>query len=132
MKKFLLTLMVVVAAMTARAADFPYLVFQTTDGTTYTMAVESLTLNISNGQMIATNNEASHTFALSELSKMYFSETTVGIDENSISENDEVEVYAVTGVFLGRYSNIRTAVQSLKGGIYVLKTQSGTQKIAVK
>ncbi len=132
MKKFLLTLMIVVAAMTARATDFPYLVFQTTDGTTYTMAVESLTLNISDGQLIAANNETTHTFALTSLSKMYFSETTVGVDENTIAENEEVEVYAVTGVLLGRYTNVRTAVQSLKGGVYVLKTQSGTQKIAVK
>jgi len=78
MKRFLFTLMMVVVSLSAWAYDYPYLVFQTTDGTTYAVSVESLTLDVSNDQLIVTNDEGTQSFTLSELSKMYFStEATV-------------------------------------------------------
>jgi len=80
MKRFFFTLMMVVASLSAWAYDYPYLVFQTTDGTTYAVSVESLTLDVSGDQLVVTNDDGTLSFPLSELSKMYFStEATVTI-----------------------------------------------------
>lgn len=132
MKKLLLTLLIVVASLTARAYDYPYLVFQTTSGAVYSMAVESLTITINGSELVATNSEETQTFALTELSKMFFSESTTGVEEVFNSDSGEVAVYAVTGAYIGNYSNASDAVKALQPGIYLLKTKSNTIKIAVR
>lgn len=57
MKKALLTILALTAMMAARADGYPYLLFQTTSGTVHAMAVEALSMTISNGQLVAANNE---------------------------------------------------------------------------
>ncbi len=133
MKKLFLTLLIVVASLTARAYDYPYLVFQTTDGTAYVVAVESLSIDINSNQLITTNNEGTQTFTLSELSKMYFSVSSpTDINELFSSDGGEVEAIAVTGVSLGRFANASEAIKALKPGIYVLKSKSNVTKIVVR
>lgn len=73
--------MAVIAVLTMRAEGYPYLLFKTADGTIHAMSVESLTMEISRGQLVVTNSEETQTFTLSDLDKMFFYENTTGIDE---------------------------------------------------
>ena len=55
MKKQVLTTLITLGTLQAQAYDYPYLVFQNTEGTTAVLAVEQLSITISNGQLVATN-----------------------------------------------------------------------------
>ena len=132
MKKLFLTLLAVVAMLVAHADGYPYLLFQTTDGTIHAMAVESLDISISGGQLVATNIEETQTFILTDLSRMFFCEDTTSIDEVFSADSGEVSVFTVMGIFVGKYSDANEALQNLQNGIYLLKTKSNTVKIAVQ
>ena len=64
MKRIFLFLLTVLATLTAQAYDYPYLVFQTTDGTVTAVAVEALNITSSNGNLVVTNNDGTKTFPL--------------------------------------------------------------------
>ncbi len=118
--------MMVVASLMAHAYDYPYLAFQTTDGTVTTVSVASLSITVGNGQLIATNSEGSTTFTLSQLSKMYFStEGSTGISavDGSSSATTKV-VYDLQG------RQVRP--DEMKSGIYVVKSNVGTRKVSVR
>lgn len=132
MKKVLLTFIAMLAMLSVRADDYPYMIFQTTDGTIHAMAVESLNMEINNGQLVATNNEETQTFTLTDLSRMFFCTDSTGIEEVFSDDAGEVTVFTVMGVFVGKYPNANDAVKVLDGGVYLLKTKYNTIKIAVQ
>lgn len=133
MKRIFLLLMTVVATLTAQAYDYPYLVFQTTDGTVTAVAVESLSITVSDGNLVATNGDGTKTFPLSTLSKMYFStDGTTDIDGAQTSDTTEVEVVAASGVSLGKFASLDEARRVLKQGVYVVKSKGKNFKISVK
>lgn len=132
MKKVLLTFIAMLAMLSVRADEYPYMIFQTTDGTIHAMAVESLSMEISNGQLVASNNEESKTFTLTDLSRMFFCTDITGIEEVFSDDAGEVTVFTVMGVFVGKYPNANDAVKVLDGGVYLLKTKYNTIKIAVQ
>lgn len=132
MKKVLLTFIAMLAMLSVRADDYPYMIFQTTDGTIHAMAVESLNMEINNGQLVATNNEETQTFTLTDLSRMFFCTDSTGIEEVFSDDAGEVTVFTVMGVFVGKYPNANEAVNALNGGVYLLKTKYNTIKIAVQ
>ncbi|MBQ7533086.1 MAG: hypothetical protein IJT45_05235 [Bacteroidales bacterium] len=132
MKKLFLTLLAVIAVLTMRADGYPYLLFQTTDGTIHAMSVESLTMEISGGQLVVTNSEETQTFTLSDLDKMFFYENTTGIDEIFSTESGEVSVFTIMGIYVGKYPDANEALKTLDKGLYILKTKSNTVKIAVQ
>lgn len=120
-------------SLQAQAYEYPYLVFQNTEGSTIVMAVESLTITISDGKLIATNTDGTQNILLTDLSKMFFTQTAdlSGIS-NAETENEAVEVFTTGGLSLGKFQDINTAKTSLKPGIYIMKGKSKTTKIAVK
>ena len=59
MKKLALATLITMGSLQAQAYEYPYLVFQNTEGSTIVMAVESLTITISDGKLIATNTDGS-------------------------------------------------------------------------
>lgn len=123
MKKLFLMLMFMVGAFTAHADDYAYLTFETTDGAKVSVEVSSLTITISGTTLTA----GSQTFTLSNLSKMYFSNTneSTGINTLTISDWNEVtEIYDLNGR--------KVTKDQMKRGVYVVKSKSGTHKIAVK
>lgn len=132
MKKLFLTLLAVIAVLTMRADGYPYLLFQTTDGTIHAMSVESLTMEISGDQLVVTNSEETQTFTLSDLDKMFFYENTTGIDEIFSTESGEVSVFTIMGIYVGKYPDANEALKTLDKGLYILKTKSNTVKIAVQ
>ena len=123
MKKFLLLMMVQVGALNVQADDYAYLTFETTDGEKASVAVSSLTLTISGNTLTA----GSETFTISNLSKMYFSNSdeTTGIEEITTATLDEsTEIYDLQGH--------KVTKAQMKRGVYIVKTKSRTYKMVVK
>ena len=123
MKKFLLVLAMMIGAQVTYAADYTYLTFETTDGTKTSVDVSSLTLTISGTTLTA----GSQSFTLSNLSKMYFSvsDETTGIRQMPVNTLDEItDIYDLQGR--------KIAKDQMTKGVYIIKTNQGTHKIAVK
>ncbi len=134
MKKLLLTLFLFAGTLAVSAYDYPYLTFQTSSGTETSVSVESLKMTISDGALVVTNADGETQFTLSDLSKMYFSEspTSVAVTAADDVQAEEVEVLSMAGISLGKYANATEARKAMKSGVYVLKSKSQTIKIAVK
>ena len=125
MKKKFLLFMALVGALTAQAGDYTYLTFETTDGAKTSVDVSSLpvTINLDNSTLTIGNQ----TFALADLSKMYFSTQSenTGIEEiSSATIDDDAVIYDL----LGR----RVTKAQMRRGIYVMKTKQGTRKVSVR
>ena len=63
MKKLFLFLVMLMAGLTASAYEYPYLTFQRTDGSEQSVAVESLTLTMADGKLIAVNGNGTAIWA---------------------------------------------------------------------
>lgn len=123
MRKLVLLMAIFAMAFTAKAADYAYLTFETTDGAKVSVSVSSLSISILGTTLTA----GERSFTLSNLSKMYFSESdqTTGIPSLSASELDDAsEIYDLKGC--------KVAKEDLSGGVYVVKSKKGTYKIAVR
>lgn len=123
MKKLLLTLVAGIAVLTAKAADYPYLTFETIDGAKASVSVESLNITISGATLTA----GTESFQLSNLAKMYFSaseEVTTGIKTAKIDDGEILEVYNLQGR--------KVSEDQMQQGVYVIKTKCGTNKLIVK
>lgn len=121
-------------AVTARAYDYPYLTFQTAEGTLTSVSVESLGMTIAGGEITCTNAGGTQTFQLASLSKMYFSTADVSTGISSITADEplKAEVFTIAGVSVGTFQSLGEATASLKPGVYVIKTDKETIKIAVR
>ena len=127
MRKFVLLLVALVGVLTIQAADYTYLTFETTDGAKTSVDVSSLpvTINLDNETLTIGNQ----TFALADLSKMYFStqsETTgiETIDNGQWIMDNSAEFYDLQGH--------KVSKDQLRKGVYIVKTQSRTYKMIVK
>ena len=124
MKKKLFLLMVMMGALTMQAADYPYLTFETTEGSRVSVSTESLALTISGTTLTA----GTQSFVLTNLSKMYFStsdETSTGISETLVADLNEVtDIYDLKGN--------KVSKNQMQKGVYIVKTKKGTFKMAVK
>ena len=123
MKKLLLLIMFMTGTLSAQADGYTYLTFETTDGAKVSVEVSSLSITISGTTLTA----GSQQFTLSNLSKMYFSSLneTTGIESiTTTTLDDDVEIYDLNGH--------KVTKDQLKKGVYVVKSKSGNQKIAVK
>jgi len=125
MKKIVLLFMAIIGAVTMQADDkYPYLTFETTDGTKASVPALSLTLTISGTTLTA----GEQTFTLSNLSKMYFStsdESTAGIEEITSAILDEAtDIYDLQGH--------KVSKEQMKEGVYIVKTKNRTYKMIVK
>ena len=118
--------------------EFPYLTFVGSDGTVTSLGVESLEMTVTeDGNLVAVNGDGSKTFTLTSLAKMYFStgdeSTASGISlTETESADNEVEVFTLTGISLGKFADSAKAKESLEHGVYILKSKSQTFKITVR
>ena len=134
MKKILVLAVTVVCAVIAQAADYPYLVFTNTAGTTTSLSVSNMTLTVNGSELTVTNAEGTQAFTLTDLAAMQFSKdgnTTTAI-ENVLEADRAVEVFSVTGVQLGSFGSLIEAVRGLSAGAYVVKQGVSTQTVVVK
>ena len=125
MKKLVVFLLMMMGTMAVHAADYAYLTFETTDGAKASVSVENLTLTI-NGTTLTVGSQS---FTLSNLSKMYFStsDETTGLSEELKVKSEEfaTAIYDLQGRKV-------TKDEMRSGQVYIVKTKSGTHKIAVK
>ena len=70
MRKTFITLLTILGIAAAHAEDYPYMMFQTNDGTILMMASASLTITFSEGNMMLSNGAESKTIALADIKKM--------------------------------------------------------------
>lgn len=130
-KKNLLKKMGMMAAFallgtSAMADDFHYLTFETTDGAKASVELSSLSMTIDGTTLVA----GSQTFVLSNLSRMYFSvsdETSSATDIRQLDNLNSQEILAVYDL-----QGHKIAKEEMKKGVYIVKTQGGTYKIASK
>lgn len=73
MKKFLIPTLALMLATSASADSYPYLSFQTADGSVVSLSSSGLNLTVEGSQLVAQNEEGSSKFALADLSRMFFS-----------------------------------------------------------
>lgn len=123
MKKLLLLLAILSATLTAKAQDYTYLTFQTTDGTKISVPASSLTITISGTSLTA----GSQTFVLSNLSKMYFSNDN---ESTGVSTLDSEQLDGTSEIYDLNGRKISKA--NLQKGVYIVKSKNGTCKIAQK
>ena len=123
MKKLFLFLTILVGTLTAQAEDYTYLTFETTDGAKASVAVADLTLTISGTTLTA----GTQSFTLSNLSKMYFSNTdeTTGIEAiTSATLDEDTDIYDLQGH--------KVTKAQMQKGVYIVKTKNRTYKIVMK
>ena len=109
--------------LATNANDYSYLTFETTDGAKVSVSASSLTITQSGTTLTA----GSQSFVLSNLSKMYFSNSdlTTGIEKLTVSDWNEVtEIYDLKGQ--------KVTKEQMRKGAYIVKRKSGTFKIVNK
>ena len=113
MKKMLFLAMTALVSLSALADDYPYLTFQTQDGTLTSVATSSLTLAIESGQLVV--NDGEKTFTLTDLKKMYFSTNDATAIE---SLTDKKQTTAESGLWFTIDGRMLSGKPSQKG-IYI-------------
>lgn len=133
MKKVLAILAIAFVAMTSQAADYPFMVFRQTDGSTIVVKSEALRLSINDGTLTVSHADGQQTLTMSNLVSMQFSKDGSGVESLVIDAAIPVEVYNTAGMCIGCYDNLdaaRTAIEA--GGVYIIKTEKGTAKIYIQ
>ena len=128
MKKLLLIMSLLMGlASNMKAADYNYLVFTMTDGTTQSIAVTGLQLSFTDGNLTATNGTETLSIPLTDMQKMAFSnDGTSGIDNAQFTiDNSQCTSYYTLD---GRRLNGKPTVK----GVYIVKTEIKTFKMTVK
>ena len=127
MKKIVLASMILVGTLTAQADDYTYLTFETTDGVKTSVDVSSLpvTINLDNSTLTV----GSKTFALADLSKMYFStqSETTGIESISndlLTLDNSADIYDLQGH--------KVTKEQMKKGVYIVKNNGKAYKMVVR
>jgi hypothetical protein len=128
-KKTMIAVMLLTGLVSVHAGDYSYLTFQTTDGKQTSVAVESLTLTIAGGNLVATDGTATQTFELASLSKMFFASQAMSAAGVKAEDEGTVSVCNVSGTTAGQYSSEAEALSRLPGGVYILKSKGETRKI---
>ena len=124
MKKLMMLLTLMMGTMGMKAADYPYLTFELTDGSKASVSVSSDVAMTFSGTTLTIGSE---TFTLTNLSKMYFStsDETTGISALETADSNEIEaIYNLQGHKVSR--------DQMQRGVYIVKTKKGTSKITVK
>ncbi len=150
MKKLFLFSLFLLSSLCSRAdGEYPYLTFVSEDGSVKSISVQNvnsssssesvtLELTISDGSLVAKNSEGTTLFTLSDLSKMYFSLTdessiTDGIDNpKSELKSSAIEVFSLSGISLGKFTDIESVKSKMSPGVYILKMSDQQIKISIK
>ena len=137
MKRIVFTTMMMAGMLTAQADNFTYLTIEKTDGTAQSLTAVGLNLSYSGGNLIATNGTESATIALTEVSRMYFSNeqaattgiSTVNTNTQQPTSNTQPDgIYNLQGHRVAELSQRST----LRKGIYIIVENAQSKKIQVK
>ena len=126
--------MILCGTMAAQAVDYQYLNIEKTDGTAQSLTAVGLNITYKDGCLVATNGSETATFALTDISRMFFSNTkdvTAIADITTIADDGEAAVFDLAGrqVAEGRLQEVKP---QLRKGVYIVKLNSKTLKVQVK
>lgn len=98
------------------------------------MSSSGLNLTVEGSQLVAQNAEGSSKFALADLSRMFFSkQVETSIADLSLDDaSHTLQVYTTAGVLVGRFDSERSLRRNVSPGIYVVKKNGRTLKMAVE
>ena len=130
--------MILAGTLAAQAADYEYLTIEKSDGTAQSLTAVGLKITFSNGNLMATSGTERATIALSDLSRMYFSNTkeataidNLQMDDLQSAADKDIEIYDLQGRRIkgqiGKSSN-----SQMPKGIYLVKQNNKTKKVQVK
>lgn len=127
MKKLILSLSLLSPlALNAMAGDYPYITFETSEGAKSSVPVTTdLQFSFANNTLTIANQ----TFALDNLSMMYFTTTEQSV-ATSIHTVKQITENASDICTLDGRKIIASQMQ--KGETYIVKTNNGTNKLIVK
>lgn len=131
MKKSIFIAMVLSGTVAAQAADYQYLNIEKTDGTTQSLTALGLNITYSGTALTAKNGTEQTTIALTDLKRMFFSNTkaeggTTGIEATAADWDDtETEIYDLRGHRLPQGTKPAR-------GLYIFKKGNTTTKKIVK
>lgn len=132
MKNVFLLLALSIGLM-AHAGVYNYLVFTNQAGTTTAFEVSDLTLKVNGSELQVSNDDGTVNFVLTDLKSMQFSiDKTPTSVENVLNADAPVQVYSVTGAWLGSYGSMLEAAKCLNVGTYVISNGDQSQTVVIK
>ena len=125
LKTILLTAILVVSFATIKAEDYKFFTIEKTDGTSQTMTAVGLTINYTDGYLVAQNGNETTKILLSDLKRMYFTNEAAAISDITDEKASNNETYDMQGRRI-------TDKPLMNRGIYIIKKDGKTQKVFVK
>ena len=137
MKKWTISLLAAMA-IEAQAGDYVYRYLVVTDvqGNSTSVVTNGLRFTISDGNLVAVNNEGNFTFTLGQLASMTFSETatntTTAVDALPVTQATTIEAYSLGGARIGCFNSMSQLKNTLAKGVYIVKQNGTTKKVTIK
>lgn len=134
MKRQTLTALILSGTLAAQAVDYQYLTIEKNDGTAQSLTAVGISITYGNGTLTATNGSETATFALTDISRMFFSNTkdaTAIADIRTVTDDGKATVYDLAGrqVAEGRMHDVKA---KLPKGVYLVKLNGKTLKVQIK
>ena len=125
LRAILLTAILVISFATIKAEDYKFFTIEKTDGTSQTMTAVGLTINYTDGYLVAQNGNETTKILLSDLKRMYFTNEAAAISNITDEKASNNETYDMQGRRI-------TDKPLMNRGIYIIKKDGKTQKVFVK
>lgn len=125
LKTILLTAILVISCATIKAEDYKFFTIEKTDGTSQTMTAVGLTINYTDGYLVAQSGNETTKILLSDLKRMYFTNEAAAISDITDEKASNNETYDMQGRRI-------TDKPLMNRGIYIIKKDGKTQKVFVK
>ena len=127
--------MVLFGTLAAQAADYQYLTIEKKDGTALSMTAVGLNITYADGKMTATNGIETATLALTDLSRMFFSnskEATAIVAIEDLQPETAATVYDLSWRLVANEVLPSALSSQLRKGVYIVRQNTKTVKIQVK
>lgn len=132
MRRFLLTMALTATAFGVVKADgYGFLTLEDSNGASQSVVAVGTRITFVDGNITATNGTSAVSMPLSKLARLYFSDTSTGIEGIS-TDKGEAEVTTVSGVSVGHFSTTEQMRAALAKGVYIVRQNGKTFKIAVR
>ncbi|MBD5284226.1 MAG: hypothetical protein HDS31_06455 [Bacteroides sp.] len=99
------------------------------DGTILLIDSEGLEMTFSSSALQIESKEGRKDIPLSEISSFYFQAVPSSVADLEGNAVSTVELFSVDGCPMGRFASLEEAEALLSRGTYIVKSQSGTNKI---
>lgn len=125
LRAILLTAILVISFATIKAEDYKFFTIEKTNGTSQTMTAVGLTINYTDGYLVAQNGNETTKILLSDLKRMYFTNEAAAISDITDEKASNNETYDMQGRRI-------TDKPLMNRGIYIIKKDGKTQKVFIK